>query len=327
VNREATGDFEVDGGYNRSYAVDARWGIGQTGTFSSFYAQTATPGAGASDHAYQVAARRDTQAWELSASFTDVGRHFNPEVGFLSRSGGFRKPDVLVFHRYRPRDFLRLQEIRPHVSYRGFWKPDGFHESGHFHLDSHWEWKSGHEVHTGMNVTHEGVAEAFEIAGVTVPPGSYDHREAQIVAFTNEGAWWGVNMRATLGGFFGGRRVALTPAVRVRVSEAFNTELTWARNDVDLPRGSFVTNLVRARAAYSFTPRTFVQALVQFNDAADVWSANIRFGWLQDANTGLFVVYNDSQYFDGVLLSSPEDRLTTGRSLIIKFNRVFDLLK
>ena len=59
-------------------------------------------------------------------------------------------------YRYRPNDFLGLLEMRPHVSYRGFFKPDGFQESGFLHMDSHFEWKSGWELHTGVNVTQRG---------------------------------------------------------------------------------------------------------------------------------------------------------------------------
>jgi hypothetical protein len=325
INREQTSAFAGTADHNRSLAIDGRWGIGRTGLVSGYVAQTLTPGRDGGDHAYQIGARRDTQAWELSAGYIDVGRNFNPEVGFLTRSGGFRKPEFLIFHRYRPADFLKLQEIRPHTSYRGFWKPDGFHESGQLHIDSHWEFKSGHEVHTGMNLTHEGVREPFILAGVLVPPGIYDHQEAQIVAFTNEGAPWGFRIRATIGGFFGGDRIALAPAFRFRLSETFNAELSLTRNDADLPLGRFTTNLARARVSYSFTPRTFVQALVQYNDDASVWSANIRFGWLQQANTGLFIVYNDTQDLEDAGLRA--NRPVTGRSLIVKISRMIDLLR
>ena len=57
-----------------------------------------------------------------------------------------------------------------------------------------------------------------------------------------------------------------------------------------------MTNLARLRVSYSFTTRVFVQGLVQYNDRADLWSMNFRFGWLQAANTGLFIVYNDTRY-------------------------------
>ena len=40
-----------------------------------------------------------------------------------------------------------------------------------------------------MNITREGVFEPFEIfPGVVVPPGTYDHSEAQIAGNTNLGA-------------------------------------------------------------------------------------------------------------------------------------------
>jgi hypothetical protein len=103
--------------------------------------------------------------------------------------------------------------------------------------------------------------------------------------------------------------------------------VSWSRNQIDLPRGKVATNLARTRVSYSFSPRTFVQGLVQYNDAADVWSANVRFGWLQEASTGLFIVYNDTQYFDDAVVPPAGERLTTGRSLVIKVSRLFDLLK
>ena len=75
-----------------------------------------------------------------------------------------------------------------------------------------------------------------------------------------------------------------------------------------------------SRVSYSFTPRIYVQALLQYNDRANLWSSNIRFGWLNQANTGLFVVYNDTQG----IADSPLMR--ADRSLTIKFSRLVDLL-
>lgn len=324
VNRQTTSTPRLGTDYNRSFAADARVGIGRTGMISAFAAMTTSPGLRGDEHAYQVVARRETPGWEVRAGFMEVGRNFRPEVGFLTRPGGFRKPEFLVFHRYRPRSFLRLHEVRPHVAYRGYWKPDGFQESGHLHVDNHWEFKSGHEVHTGINFTREGVAVPFRIAGVQVPAGTYDHRELQLIGLMNEGAPVVVQLRAQIGGFFGGRRIALTPTLRVRFSDAFNADLALARNDVDLPTGDFTTHLARARLSYSFTPRTFLQGLLQYNDTSDLWSANVRLGWLQQANTGLFVVYNDTQALDDRLRAPA---VITGRSLTIKYSRMIDVLR
>ena len=321
VNRQSTTDFPPDPDHNRSLAVDGKLGIGRFGQLSGFTATTETPGVGESQHAYKLGASYDSEAWLLFANYTEVGDNFNPEVGFLQRRG-FRKPDFLIFHRHRPKNFLRMHELRPHISYRGFWNLDGFHETGFLHLDNHFEWKNGYELHTGMNFTREGVTEAFTIyPGVIVPPGAYDHSEVQLVGITNEGAWWSWRGTLTVGGFFGGDRVSLSQTLKMRAGETFNTELTWNRNDVELPGGSFVANITRARLSYSFNPRIFLQALLQYNNSSDIFSTNLRLGWQQTANTGLFVVYNDNRDAEDSSLR------TRDRSFIVKYSRLIDLLE
>jgi hypothetical protein len=323
VGRNATGDLAGDDDHNAAFAVDGRLGVGRSGLISGFVARSETPGVSSSQHAYRVEARNETQPLTVSASFLETGRNFNPEVGFLSRTGGFRKFEALAFSRLRPKALTKFQEIRPHSIYRGYWNHDGFQETGFWHLDSHWELKNSYEFHTGMNVTREGVVRGFEIyPGVMVPAGTYDHAEAQLVFQTNQGAPLYGRLQVTRGGFFGGDRFGLSPQVRLRLGETFNTELTWDRNDIELPGGQFVTNLVRHRVSYSFSPRVFVQSLVQYNDRSNSWSSNFRFGWLQQANTGIFVVYTDAHLIDEL----PFTRREPDRSFIVKISRMFDVL-
>jgi hypothetical protein len=323
VGRVGTGDRAADNDRNGAFAADGRWGIGETGLVSGYVARTATPGVSQDQYAYQLQARNDTQPLTVSLTYLETGQNFNPEVGFLSRTGGFRKVEGLVFTRLRPESWSKFQEIRPHTNYRSYWDHSGFWQTGYWHIDSSWELKSAWEFSTGVNLTHEGVVTGFEIyPGVVVPPGNYDHAETQVMIQSNEGAAVSGGVQVQAGGFFGGDRIRLTPQFRVRAGDRFNTEVSWDRNDVNLPWGQFVTNLGRTRVSYSFSPRVFIQGLVQYNDRANVWSSNIRFGWLQQANTGLFVVYTDSQLID-------ERGLVTGtadRSLIIKFSQMFDAL-
>ena len=44
VNRQATGSQALGDDYNRTYAVDGRWGIGQNGILEGFAGRTETPG-------------------------------------------------------------------------------------------------------------------------------------------------------------------------------------------------------------------------------------------------------------------------------------------
>jgi len=324
VARQATGDGAGADNHNVAFAADGRWGIGRTGLVSGFVARTNTPGITRDQHAFQLQARNDTEPLTLTLGYLETGRNFNPEVGFLSRVGGFRKVEATAFSRLRPRRWSKFQEIRPHSNYRAYWNHDGFQETGHWHIDSSWELKSGAEFSTGINLTREGVVEAFEIyPGVDVPAGTYDHQEAQLNVGSNEGAAVSGGFQVNAGGFFGGDRVSLSPRLRVRVGDTFNSEWSWTRNNIDLPGGSFTTNLARARVSYSFSPRLFVQGLVQYNDRVNAWSSNFRFGWLQQANTGIFIVYTDSHLIeeDSLRPTRPD------RSFIVKISRMFDALR
>ena len=323
TSRVAHGDLALDRDRNFTYALDGKVGLAQHTVISSFVAKTSTPGVRSDDYAYNVRSRTNMPRYDLEFGYQEVAPQFNPEVGFYSRRG-YRKPDVRLLTRWRPEHFAGLQEIRPHSSYRAFYGFDDFLESSHWHIDSHWQFKNSYEIHTGVNLTEEGLRAPFEIyPGIWVPLGSYAHKEAQLVFMTNQGAPFSLNLQAFMGGVWGGRRVTMNPTLRMRAGDALTAEVAYQGNNVDLPVGDFTTHLVRTRVSYSFDPRTFVQALVQYNTRADLWSMNLRFGWLQAANTGLFVVYTDTRgLYD--LFDRPE---RTDRSFVIKYSRMFDVVR
>ncbi len=315
VNRQGMGETPDD--WNRTYALDGKWGIGKKAQLSGFWAGTRTPGIDAQDHAWRFQARYEWNGLILNAAWTQVGEGFNPEVGFLQRTA-FRKPELLIFKRIRPKaNRWKFLEFRPHTSYRSYWNFDNFLVTSFWHTDNHWVFESGTEFHTGINFTVEGVLDTFLLVGrVPVPSGTYRHREAQLVFFTNKSKPVYISTRHVLGGFFGGKRYNNRLTLGIRLGDRFSSEFTLNRNDIFLPLGDVTTTIFRSRLSYSFTPRIYVQTLIQYNSVIDNWSANVRFSWLQDANTGLFVVYNE-----GRTMLEPQQR-----SLTVKYTRVFDLL-
>ena len=323
VERDGDGTVNQNGrdDYNRTYAVDGRYGIGDTTLLSGWVSRTDTPGISGGDGAGGFSANYRDEEWTLNAGYSQIGENFNPEVGFLSRSG-FRKVEAGIRRAIRPENLWGLHELRPHINYRGYWDFDGFQETGYLHVDNHWEFQSGMEIHTGMNFTQEGVKEAFEIAdGVEVPVGEYDHEEVQIVFQTNQGAPLSLDLRSNIGGFFGGDRVNFEPTLRYRVGEKFSTELSWSHSDIDLPvpGGDFEVDLARLRLSYSFTPRMSLQTLVQYNKRDDVVATNLRFSWIQSANSGLYIVYNQ---VDESGLGAPRHN---AQEFIIKYSRIIGI--
>lgn len=327
TNRQNFGDFVTGtqyNDYNRVAAVDGRLGVGEYGTVSGFLAHSWTPGLDGNALAGQFSARYSDETYLIWGSYTEVGEAFNPEVGFLRRED-YRKLFGLFFVTLRPENRFGFQELRPHTSYRGYWGRDGFQQTGFWHIDNHWEFRSGYEVHTGINLTYEGVRTAFEISdGVEVPAGEYPHQEGQWVFQTPPSKPVRFEVQFVHGGFFGGDRISIIPELDVRVGEALTASFAYGHNDVDLPGGSFVARLFRARVSYSFTPRIYLQALGQYNNQSEQWSMNVRFGWLQQANTGLFLVYNSLSHVDGRLLDTFPGEIQN-RGFIVKYTYLFDV--
>jgi len=321
INRQGGGSLAADEDYNWTYGLDGRWGIGQNGLIDGFVAQTQTPGLEGDDYSFRLGGSYDSEKWSLAAGYTEVADNFNPEVGYLTRQG-YRKPDGFLMRRIRPEDLWGLLELRPHVSYRGYWNYDGFQETGFLHLDNHWVWRNGYEVHTGIDFTREGLVDPFEIdEGVIIAPGTYDNTEAMIVFLTNQGAPVAFSTRVIVGGFFDGNRLSISPTLRFRIGDTFNAEVGWRYNDIELEGGAFETNLGLLRLSYSFTQKIFVQALLQYNDRADLWATNLRFGWLTRASAGLYLVYNEIRDIQGAGTGIP------GRSLTLKYSHLFDVLR
>jgi hypothetical protein len=311
----------TDGYVNNAYAFDAQIGIGELSKIVVFAGLTETPEMDKDNaYAYRMEIARDTKQISTNASYTEVGASFNPEMGYLKREN-YRKWSGRIFTRFRPENKFGLLEIRPHVNYDGYWKLDGFQESGRWHIDNHWEFRSGFEIHTGTNLVKEGVIEVFEISdSVFVSAGTYDDQEIQIMIMTNQAKPISFSSMNRIGGFFGGDRINMTPTVRLRYKDRFTSEFSFNFNKVNLPGGNFTTNLLRARLTYSFTPKMYIQSLLQYNNQSDQWSMNWRFIWQQSAGTGLYLVYNQVQDYDGI----PIEKST--KSFVVKYSYLFDAL-
>ena len=319
VSRQATGDLAGTDDYNRTYAFDGRVGIGQDTFVQGFVARTDSPQLEGREHAYNLGFNHSSEAWRVAGGFMESGDNFNPEVGFTRRVG-FRKVDVGIYNTWRPDGLWKFQEVTPHVTFNRFWNFDGFMETSFFHTHSPWELEDSSSISIAYNVRREGVLESFTVSGIDVPAGKYDWQEAEVSYRTNRSAPVSFGVNYTAAGFFGGDLYEFRPSVDARYGETLSVSLSWSRNDINLPLGDVVTNLTSTRVAYNFSPRLFVQSLLQYNDSADLWSVNMRFGWLQDANTGLFLVYNETE---GIGDFIPDG---AGRSLVLKYSYLFDLI-
>ena len=319
VNRIATGDLAGENDWNRTFGLDGKLGIGEAFTLTGFAARTQTPGLEGNEHALNARAEYQTTRGRVWLGVAEVGENFNPEVGFLRRDD-YRSINTGVFMNLRP-DIQWLRELRPHITYRGFWNLDGFKETEDLHMDTHIDFENGAYFSPAVNRSVEGLKEPFEIAeGIIVQPGAYQNWEMAWRWNTNQAAPVSYTGELQNGGFLSGSKTTVDTTINYRYKSKIITSATWSYNDVDLVEGSFITNLGQFRISYNFSPLIYLQAFVQYNDNLDLWTSNIRFSWLNTAGTGLFIVYNNANGL-GNERFGPQNR-----SFIVKYNYQFDLL-
>ena len=320
TNRQGLGD---NGYTNNAYSFDGALGIGEAIQLTAFAAITnpAQNIENKNTYAYVLEANRNTKSFTNQIRYSEVGENFNPGMGFVKRLG-YRKVLFRILNRTRPNDLFGLLELRPHITYWGYWKLDnGFQQTGFLHIDNHWEFRNGFRIDTGINFTKEGVEEAFPIVSdVIVPKGTYDNKELHIRTNTNLTKPFSIIIVNKTGGFFSGKRKNTDTTLRYRFGDRFTSEVISKYNDVNLPEGDFITHLIRSRLTYAITPKIYIQSLLQYNNQSDQYSMNWRFIWQQSAATGLYIVYNQSQDYDGIPIAN------STKSFVIKYSYLFDAL-
>jgi hypothetical protein len=322
VNRTGTGPLAASGDWNRTWGADARLGLGEHFTTSGFAARTETPGRAGRDYAYNVDASWDDGQHNGGFEWGTTGEDFNPEVGFLQRSQGYRRYRVQVGETLR-QDRIRswgFRELNPHMNYVRYDRLDGGGLlNAELHVDNHWDWENGNFVTVGLNGTWDGLLVPFEVSpGIIVPAGDHGGLRTTIRANTDRRKSVYGRMQWEIGRFLNGDENSPLVQVILRDSGRLAVDTTWEHRSITLPQGAFRTNLGNMRVTYNFTPSVFVQSLLQYNDRTDRWSTNLRFHWLETAGTGLFVVYNDTESLGGI---GPVNRL-----FIVKYVRQFDIL-
>lgn len=328
VQRVATNDGSD---WNRTYGIDGRLGMGEAWTVDWWTAKTETSPmtedvdesilrpSRSREVGYSVRAGYQTSAWNNALRYVEVGEDFNPQVGFLNRAGGYRFYDISFMRTVRRREWPWLKQWNPHASYRGYYSHDGYWQSGQVHVDmTEAEFARGGRFGPEYNFYHEGLRQPFAIAsGVTLPAGDYNWGSLGLDWDTDPSARLSLVSRSEIGPFYNGSRIGETVTLTYRRGASLTTSLLVDYQDVTLDQGDFIRKLVGVKVGYFFTPKVFLQSLVQYNNQARVWTANARFGWLSTAGTGLFVVYNEGQqaggFFDWVQPQS--------RSLVVKYTR------
>jgi hypothetical protein len=343
VNRQTTGADRGFRPYNRAYGVDANLQLTENTKLFTFVAGTTEPdGAGEtrSDWSTRALVNYATTWWNGHIGYTQTGADFNAGTGFVPRNG-YRKPQARLFLDYQPKRFEWIRRFSPHVTWNSYYtwnnqsEFDGQVESSRAHIHFF-------EVQPQIGGRFGARVDRFEdrpdvpftvFTGadgdtVVIPPGLYSWTEWTVDYFGNPSATFWFNGSYTWGDFYDGDRNTFNVAVNARVGATIQASVGWERDDIKLPGGDFVTDLVPVRFNYSFTPLMNIQALIQYNSQTADISSNIRFAMLNRGGTGLYLVYNDQRNTANFTRIDPDTGMIVpdliGRSFVVKYTHLLD---
>jgi hypothetical protein len=329
VNRQGFGQKAVDEDWNRAYGVDANIQMSQNQRLSAFFARTDTPadrltGPKGSDYSGRGFYNFTNNLWQVSGGYSQVGENFNPEVGFLPRRG-YRRPEFRAFFQPQPKNIPWIRRVAPHMSYNSYWGFDDQRQSETWHIHPfEIQPRQGGRFgwFTDFNIDNPAVPfVVFNRDGnrVVIPAGQYSWWQNAFEYQHNPSARVTGTVRYRVGNYYDGDFKALELTSDYRITPKATASVGWTRQEVDLPQGSFVNNLVPIKASYSFTTLASLSALLQYNGQTATFSSNIRLALLNRSSTGLYVVYNDRQ---DTSATTPVE--TIGRSFVVKYTRLFD---
>jgi len=329
VSRQGFGEAKVQDDWNRAYGFDLNYQMTTNQRVSAFIARTDTPttrtsGPRGSDYSGRAFYNFTNQLWQVSTGYSQVGENFNPEVGFLPRRG-YRRPEFRAFFQPQPKRWPWIRRFSPHVNYTSFYGFDDQLQSSNYHLHAfEIQPRQGGRFGWFFDYLQDVPTAPFTVFNrdgqrVVIPAGKYGWGQHGFEYFHNPASRVTATIRVRIGDYYDGDFKSVELNSDYRITPKATASIGWTRQDIDLPGGSFVNNLVPIKANLSFTTSINLSALLQYNGQVGQFSSNVRFAWLNRSGTGLFVVYNDRR--DTLSSTTLE---TLGRSFVVKYTRLVD---
>ncbi len=313
-------NISADGsGSNSLYGVDGNFAPTDNIRFNTFYMATSEPGVEAGHQAasYMGQFRYDTDLIDVEVQRLYLGEDFNPGMGFIRRRD-FTKNGGSFLFAPRPRGIDAVRQFEFEVEANNYERPDGELETREYTFDVSTIFESSDRLMFDHTVTEERLLEGFDLSDeVSVPAGNY--RFARTGVRVRMGSHRKVSgmFRYEFGDFFGGTRQEVSYWGRAEVNQRFSLEPNISLNWITVPGGDVQAQVSRLRATYTVSPRSFLGALVQYNSAAQLISANVRFRWEYSPGSDLFVVFSSNRDGDDGLSGLSD------RAVVVKFTRLF----
>ena len=310
-------------GSSQAYGADATFSFYDNVSLLAYVAKTETPGVDRQDTSYQGRFNYAGDLYGFQAEHLVVEDNFIPEVGFLRRDN-FRRTHTSARFSPRLRSSDLIRQFRVEGSFDYILTADtGLVETRQSQLGFSTELENSDRFGVSVADNYELLVNPFTPGpGVTFPVGGYGFRDVEATYSLGAQHRFSGTFTIRAGEYFSGdiRTIGFSRG-RVELTQQFSLEPSISVNWIDTPQGSFRTDLVVSRVNYTFTPRMFLSALIQYNSSSNTISNNFRLRWEYTPGSELFVVYSEDRNTNPLM----PDRFSElqNRGFVVKVNRLF----
>jgi len=294
--------------FNQTGGVDTRLVFHRSLVLGAYAAASRTPGLSGGQDDIGGSINYRSNWLDLYAERRNIGRNFNPEVGFLERT------DCVCD--YIDANFKRRPEWRGvrELNFEGYilHAPD----TRDVLQTQHWQATFRIQFHNGsysdddyLDVYTQRLTEPFNIyKNVFIPNGLYHWTRHQLSYGSAEDRRLQVRLLERFGGYYNGHlneaRIRGTYRPNARLS--FSLSEQWNRFRLPIPDGNFSVVFGSWQTDYAFSRFLVLSTILQMDTAnTQGASANIRLRWNYRPDSDLYVIYTAGQRFASLVATNP----------------------
>ena len=307
-------------GSNQMVGADSSFSLFQNVYISGYAAKTQTTGLTEDDRSYRGNFSYAGDRYGVLVDHLAVEGNFNPEIGFLRREA-FRSSFGGARFSPRPKNARRIRQYHFESSIEYVTNTHNVLESRQARANFRVDLQNGDQFGATYTRDLEALVAPFQIApGIRIPVGSYTFDNARLFYSPAPQRPVSGTFSVDAGTFYDGTKTAASFRGRLELAARFAVEPNVSINWVDLPQGRFTSTLIGNRATYTFTPRMFVAALVQYTSSTTSLLTNVRLRWEYSAGSELFVVYSEGR--DTFPLSPIQGNPIETRGVAVKLTKL-----
>lgn len=278
--------------YNRTAGLDFSYRPTREINVQGLWSRTFEADITGNSNAFFIGGDWRTNLFRLDTSYTDIGEDFNPEVGYIQRSGVRRLRGDASYTPWPDKFGIREIQIGPEIDI--VLTQENELETQEITFDTQLEFDTGDDIGFQVKNTTENLNYDFRIQGVAIPFDDYNFTSFQISGRTSSSRMIAAQVQVELGEFYHGTRRGFLIDAIARPTARLSIEPFIEFNRITLPEEEFDANAFGGRVGYSFSTILFAKLFSQWSTDRDVLSANFLINYIYRPGSDIYLVFDQS---------------------------------